>query len=521
MIVYTNLFKEIITNIVLLLNINNKIGTMSKISIEETIEEVIDKLIERSESFDQKNKELIKKDGVVFTDRTICTKIIEKIEPNINETICEPSVGKGSFVLNLLEYFRRKNHSIYEIIDFVENRLYCFDINESFINEAKFLIESYIKIFEPNYTLKTKNINCSDFLSNQQEYDLILGNPPYVRIQNIDEQYLKTLKYDLKSLKLGNIDLYYAFLEKAILTSKRFGFIIPNSFIKNKSGLFIREILFNNIEYIFDFGNEKVWNQISTYTCIVVCNNTSSCDSIKYENKKGIIDKNKNELSNDKWIFFDYEDGENNLSDYIHYQQNGIATLRDKIFKVDFSDGVLKKDGFEIEKEICSKIIKVTKSKKFEDYTWIIYPYDQNGKIIKEDVLSENYPNAYQYLLSQKNELSKRDKGKTSKYDAWYAYGRRQGLLRKTNGTKILLPLVFSKKNGIHFIKVPSDDNCLVLSGIMVDVINEDLDKFISVIKSEEFTNYCLIQNKIMSGTNNDDLWPTITTTTLSKFKHK
>jgi hypothetical protein len=481
----------------------------------------LDKIISNSSYFNQKDKKSIKENGVVFTDKTICDIIINRINPKINEIICEPSVGKGVFVFSLLEFFRQKDYSIKEIANFVNNNLFCYDINKDFLNEFKLLLNGYFEYFKHDGELSFNNIIQGDFLIQKMDYDVILGNPPYVRIQNINKDYLNSLKGELKSISLGNIDLYYAFLEKSLIHSKKVGFIIPNSFIKNKSGLFIREILFNNIEYIFDFENEKVWNQISTYTCIVMCNNTSLCDSIKYETKKGIIDKNKNELSNDKWIFFDYEDGENNLSDYIHYQQNGIATLRDKIFKVDFSDGVLKKDGFEIEKEICSKIIKVTKSKKFEDYTWIIYPYDQNGKIIKEDVLSENYPNAYKYLLSQKNELSKRDKGKTSKYDAWYAYGRRQGLLRKTNGTKILLPLVFSKKNGIHFIKVPNDDNCLVLSGIMVDVINEDLDKFISVIKSEEFTNYCLIQNKIMSGTSNDDLWPTITTTTLSKFKHK
>lgn len=38
------------------------------------------------------------------------------------------------------------------------------------------------------------------------------------------------------------------------------------------------------------------------------------------------------------------------------------------------------------------------------------------------------YPFAYAYLLSKKDVLLKRDKGKTEKYPTWYAYGRTQSL---------------------------------------------------------------------------------------------
>lgn len=50
----------------------------------------IDEIINKSSHFDQKDKKLIKENGVVFTNRTIC----------------EPSVGKGAFVFALLDFFR-------------------------------------------------------------------------------------------------------------------------------------------------------------------------------------------------------------------------------------------------------------------------------------------------------------------------------------------------------------------------------------------------------------------------------
>ena len=54
-----------------------------------------------------------------------------------------------------------------------------------------------------------------------------------------------------------------------------------------------------------------------------------------------------------------------------------------------------------------------------------------DGKIIDEDLIKTKYPGCYEYLVSRKSDLLSRDKGKVSKYDAWYAYGRRQGLLKE------------------------------------------------------------------------------------------
>lgn len=390
----------------------------------------IEDIIKYSQSFNQKDKELIKNNGVVFTTRKVCDEIINLLSPSINDIICEPSVGRGIFVFSLLEYFR-KNNSIDDMVDFVENKLYCYDINLEFINDLKMMIESYFKLLGYSGILYLYNIKCDDFLKQNEFYDIVIGNPPYVRIQNLDKNYLDILKSELKSMTLGNVDLYYAFLEKSIKCSKKTGFIIPNSFIKTKSGKFLRELIIDNVNYIYDFGNDKVWSGISTYTCIVICTSVKS-DSIKYKNGKLEVDKLKSSLDKDKWLFQDVFFGKNKLSDLINYQQGGIATIRDNIFKIDsIDDNYCYKNGSKIEKGICKKVIKATKVKYYENHSWIIYPYDIDNKVLSEDYIRENYPYAYSYLLDNKVDLNKRDKGKTSNYDAWYSYGRRQGLLKK------------------------------------------------------------------------------------------
>lgn len=64
----------------------------------------IQEIIKRSQYFNQNDKELIKNDDVVFTSMEICDQIINHINPNINEKVCEPSVGRGAFVFSLFSF---------------------------------------------------------------------------------------------------------------------------------------------------------------------------------------------------------------------------------------------------------------------------------------------------------------------------------------------------------------------------------------------------------------------------------
>lgn len=479
----------------------------------------IEDIINSSSYFDQKDKKSIKENGVVFTNRNICDIIIKRIDPKIEEILCEPSVGKGVFVFSLLEFFREK-YNIKEIANFFNNNLYCYDINDVFLSEFRNLIKEYFNYFGYNDELNFNNIIKGDFLLQKNNYDVIIGNPPYVRIQNLDKEYLNILKTELKSVSLGNIDLYYAFLEKSLIHSKRVGFIIPNSFIKNKSGSFIREIIKDRLTYIYDFRNEKVWSNISTYTSIVICN-YKSVDDVLYETNNTSIVKDKKDLSVNKWIFEDIKTGNNKLLDLINYYSGGLATIKDDVFKMDsFDEFYCYKNGEKIEKNICKKYIKATTSRKFDDYKYIIYPYI-NGKVINEDVLKKEYPLCYKYLIGRKKDLLSRDKGKTSKYDSWYSYGRRQGLLKCKKGDVMILPLVFLKSRNIHYIEIPSNEECLVLSGILVDIKEGMKDKFLEIIKSEDFYFFCEMNNKILSDKSKpDDIWLSLSATSIKDYTY-
>lgn len=477
----------------------------------------IDNIILKSSHFDQRDQISIKESGVVFTNKEICDKIIDKIKPDINDKICEPSVGKGVFVFSLLEYFKIK-HSIEEIANFVNNNLFCYDINNDFLEEFKIILKEYFSFYNYKYSINTDNIILGDFLLQNKKYDIIIGNPPYVRIQNLNKDYLNEIKKELNSVSNGNIDLYYAFLEKSLLYSKKIGFIIPNSFIKNKSGSFIRNLIKDRLEYIYDYKNEKIWKNISTYTCIVICDYNKS-DTFLYETKDLNILKNKKTLSEEKWIIEKIDVSENKLSDLLNYSSIALSTIKDDVFKMDsYDDNYCYKNDIKIEKSICKKYIKATKDKNFEDYKYIIYPYI-NGKIIVEDILKKEYPLCYSYLLSRKDDLLSRDKGKTEKYDTWYAYGRKQGLLKEKIGVQYILPLLFLKSNKMNYIKIPDNEECLVLSGIKVDIKKDNVDDFLKIINDEKFYKFCELNNRILSGKkDSDEIWLSLSNKTMKSY---
>lgn len=455
-------------------------------------------IFEKASYFDDKNKIDIKNNGVVFTDRKICDMIINKLEPKITDIICEPSVGKGIFIFSLLEYFKNNNHTIDELKKFIVENLYCYDINQDFIDDFKSLLLEY---FNNEIDLSKSNIICGDFLLSNKTYDIIFGNPPYVRIQNLDEKYKISLRNQLKSMSMGNVDLYYAFIEKSLKHSKKIGFIIPNSFIKNKSGLFLREMLKDRLNYIYDFKVKRVWKNISSYTSIIICNEPTT--SLVYEDINNKLSIDKIDLNDDKWIFNKVERSENNLEDLIYSYTGPVATLKDRVYK----------DIPNIEPNICKTYIKATKNERGV----IIYPYE-NNEIIEEDILKQKYPLCYSYLVNNKELLTSRDNGKINK-DGWYAYGRKQGLLKRSKGRRIILPLTFKRSKGIEYIELDNKDY-IAISGIIVDIKEDRYEEFIKEINTDRFYDYCENNNRTLTDSNEDDIWLFITTKTIKNYTY-
>jgi len=221
----------------------------------------------------------------------------------------------------------------------------------------------------------------------------------------------------------------------------------------------------------------KVFQWISTYTAV------SFIDTYK--------DNNKVLYANNFWVGYKELDMEELLQKKEHKLNiwkfnvySWIATLADNLYKVKRDPLTwifYSQNWMIIEKEIIVPLYKITKFTK--DY--IILPYDNDNKIINEDILKNKFPNAYNYLLTIKNLLQQRDKWKTEKYDSWYAYWRRQWLANIQKHKVLFIPKMVSKtlkpKNIDLNIENEDFERFAFVSWYVISNLNEDvIDYFLS-----------------------------------------
>ena len=114
-----------------------------------------------------------------------------------------------------------------------------------------------------------------------------------------------------------------------------------------------------------------------------------------------------------------------------------------------------------------------------------IFPYMEDREIMPEEYVSKNYPMAYNFLLSNKKLLLKRDKGKAQKYSKWYAYGRTQGMTNQ--GKKLLIPYMAERGVAVKSL----DEKLLFYCGYAVFCDdNEQMELLKLFIESDVFLYY-------------------------------
>jgi hypothetical protein len=448
-------------------------------SIKKFEQEEID-IFELVLLFDKGNDVKNKEDGIIYTPKYIADYIVGLVNPKKEDMVLEPSVGHGIFLFSLIDFMEKKYEmTATELKYWFESKVIASDINEKSIYELKLILNAFFK--KKNIeNIKYDNIFIADALFfDFKNIDIVIGNPPYIRTKNLDENYLKKLRENYKSCLTGNVDIYYAFIEKFSKISDKFSFIVPNSYITNNSAQKLRKIINGRIEKIIDFKEKLIFQNARTYTSIFLITRKTT-DNLIYSNSINVSGTliSKKEMNNEKWIF-----NKEKRNSFISKEEmkelsviSGIATLRDKIFILknpEEDEKHYKKNynnkNYYIEKSICIDFFKLTKEK---EKSFIIYPY-KNKKVIPEEVLKDDYPNAYEFLSDCKKELNKRDKGKTEKYESWYAYGRKQGLNIKQNSNYLFIPIMTNKMLNTEIKKI--EDKFLIASGFCIQSENYNL----------------------------------------------
>lgn len=247
-------------------------------------------------------------------------------------TICDPACGSGAFLNQALD-FLIKEHSYLDELNrqlfgggftfpdienqILEHNIYGVDLNEESVEIAK--LSLWLRTAQPKRKLTSlnNNIKCGNSLIESKSvagdkafiwkeqfpevfekggFDVIIGNPPYVR-----QELFKEIKpYLEKNYKCYNsvADLYTYFIElgiRLINEKGKFSFILPNKFLKSAYGKEIRSVIKNesNLELLFDFDDYPVFDDATTYPIIYILNKQK-----EYKNDYFIYSEINNRLEN-------------------------------------------------------------------------------------------------------------------------------------------------------------------------------------------------------------------------------
>lgn len=181
----------------------------------------------------------VKETGSFYTPQSVVFDTLCRMELNKEKlTVLEPSVGMGAFIPQLL----RLVGEISDVtIDLIDN-------DEKVLNRLK----SFFGLL--NYTKSNVKLNyiCHDFLTynSNKKYDLIIGNPPYVKL-NASELKNYRLLFEDKTIS----NLFGFFMDKCSALSDEIALIIPKTFLMTPEFNELRKKYEAfNIVSIIDFG---------------------------------------------------------------------------------------------------------------------------------------------------------------------------------------------------------------------------------------------------------------------------
>lgn len=343
-------------------------------------------------------------------------------------------------------------------------------------------------IFYGNSLLSTADVSAGDVLEinpfdfESRTFDLIVGNPPYMKTEDI-----KAFTPKEKSLyEKGNryktaykqYDKYFLFIERALNLLKPngyLGYIVPSKFMKVGAAKELRSLIANNtyLKTIISFGAHQVFADKSTYTCIIVLEKKKH-ENFKYSEVSDFIGwrvrninaykfcyRPSNIINAGTWVLCTDEHlpllkavtthtkplGVIVGEDYIF---NGIQTSANKVYvfvpisetRTTYIFKAFDGNEYEVEKAVTKPYFKTTQGadamstyRTFRPNARVFFPYkkdsDGNLQLIPLTSIQRHYPLFYAFLMVAKPELNKTSRDiqpKPTTADEWHRYGRHQSL---------------------------------------------------------------------------------------------
>ncbi|HTY90349.1 MAG TPA: N-6 DNA methylase [Methanocella sp.] len=242
--------------------------------------------------------------GVIYTPkavaRYICRKAIGSYLARGNSLdhirVFDSSCGTGIFLEAAMEELYRLR--VEAFVDagksmppeyvlkkaIVEHNLYGMDVDRYSIDAASLRLRLLLSVINGIGPARL-NLACDNalFAPRIGEFDVIVGNPPYIRVKSMSAEQKKSIPAEVKASGLfhfqkGNLNLYKLFIERNLGFLKdggSMGLIIPSSFLNESSSEMLRKHLFDtcSLEEVVEIPERsRIFPRVNQATAIVVLN---------------------------------------------------------------------------------------------------------------------------------------------------------------------------------------------------------------------------------------------------------
>ncbi|MBN2094626.1 MAG: N-6 DNA methylase [Candidatus Aenigmarchaeota archaeon] len=450
---------------------------------EQYLGHILKKTAKRANLTESKAKR--KEQGIYYTPTYIVDYIVKNTlgellkDKNVDIEkirVLDPACGSGSFLIKAYDvlhgcYSKRQAAKAQSKLDLsdgleatysrkvkiLENNIFGVDLDKQAVEIAQ--LNLLLKITEKGKRLPTlqKNIRNGNSLIDDEKvagdkafkwseqfkdvmkeggFDVVIGNPPYIRIQTLDKKDVDYFNNNYKS-PTKNYDIYILFIEKALSLVKEeglVGLILPHKFFQGEMGENIRKYIYEtkSLHKIVDFTTNQVFEDAATYTCLLFLskkkNDTflykkfslgedfTDLKNIEFERKSvELLKENKWNFGSDdtQKIISKIKSHKNSFLDITEKIFKGSSTGNDDIFLFDLvkenkdTSTVFSKQlnrNVEIEKSLLKPFVygeDVRRYATLESKKRLLFPYhltNSKMQLFTPQEMKVKYPMGYRYL---------------------------------------------------------------------------------------------------------------------------
>jgi hypothetical protein len=224
--------------------------------------------------------------GVVYTKRWVVELLLDLSgycsDKNLVDALAiEPAAGDGAFLGPMVERLVESCRNLGRSLSECQHSLIAYELDEESAARARAVAQSILMTRGVRRPLAKRLAEAwvlnRDYLfdADSRQADFIIGNPPYVRLEDIPEETASVYRNAYPTMR-GRADLYVAFFEAARRQLKTGGvcaFICADRWMRNQYGAELRQLITSaySVELLLSMHHANAFDdEVDAYPAITV-----------------------------------------------------------------------------------------------------------------------------------------------------------------------------------------------------------------------------------------------------------